>query len=107
MNERMEQEMNRTIQILRASMPRKTGRAGMRVLLRLSAEEMNGALLLEEYYPGALEDTYRGAAAGAAWRYRPAWGDSGPSAVSADAYGVLYRAFAGTAAVLPLCTLWQ
>ena len=46
MNERMEQEMNRTIQMLRASMPRKTGRAGMRVLLRLSAEEMNGALLL-------------------------------------------------------------
>lgn len=46
MNERMEQEMDRTIQMLRASMPRKTGRAGMRVLLRLSVEEMNGALLL-------------------------------------------------------------
>lgn len=46
MNERMEQEMNRTIQMLRASMPRKTGRAGLRVLLHLSVEEMNGALLL-------------------------------------------------------------
>lgn len=46
MNERMEQEMNRTIQMLRASMPRKTGRAGMRVLLRLSVEEMDGTLLL-------------------------------------------------------------
>ncbi len=46
MNERMEQEMNRTIQMLRASMPRKTGRVGLRVLLQLSAEEMNGALLL-------------------------------------------------------------
>lgn len=38
--------MNRTIQMLRASMPRKTGRAGMRVLLRLSVEEMDGTLLL-------------------------------------------------------------
>lgn len=46
MNERMEQEMDRTIQMLRASMPRKTSRAGMRVLLRLSVEEMNGTLLL-------------------------------------------------------------
>lgn len=46
MNERMEQEMNRTIQMLRASMPRKNSRAAIQVLLRLSAEEMNGILLL-------------------------------------------------------------
>lgn len=46
MNERMEQEMNRTIQMLRASMPRKNSRATIQVLLRLSAEEMNGVLLL-------------------------------------------------------------
>ena len=46
MNERMEQEMNRTIQMLRASMPRKNSRAAIQVLLRLSAEEMNGVLLL-------------------------------------------------------------
>ncbi len=46
MNERMEQEMNRTIQMLRASMPRKSSRATIQVLLRLSAEEMNGVLLL-------------------------------------------------------------
>lgn len=46
MNERMEQKMNRTIQMLRASMPRKSSRATIQVLLRLSAAEMNGALLL-------------------------------------------------------------
>lgn len=46
MNKRMEQEMNRTIQMLRASMPRKNSRAATQVLLCLSAEEMNGVLLL-------------------------------------------------------------
>lgn len=46
MNERMEQEMNRTIQMLRASMPKKNSRATIQVLLRLSAEEMSGVLLL-------------------------------------------------------------
>ena len=47
MNERMEQEMIRTIQRLRASMPeRKNQQASINTLLRLAREEMNGLFLL-------------------------------------------------------------
>ena len=45
MNERMEQEMIRTIQRLRASMPeRKNQQASINTLLRLAREEMNGQI---------------------------------------------------------------
>ena len=47
MSERMEQEMVRTIQRLRASMPeRKNSQASISTLLRLAWEEMNGLFLL-------------------------------------------------------------
>ena len=47
MNERMEQEMIRTIQRLRASMPeRKNQQTSINTLLRLASEEMNGLFLL-------------------------------------------------------------
>lgn len=46
MNDRMKQEMERTIQMLQASMPKKNNRATVGALLRLSVEELNRALLL-------------------------------------------------------------
>ena len=47
MNNRMEKEIDRTIQLLQASMPKqKDAQASVSTLLMVAASEMNGFLLL-------------------------------------------------------------
>ena len=46
MNERMEQEINRTITLLQASMPQRKSEAALSQLLSIAKSEMNPVLLL-------------------------------------------------------------
>ena len=46
MNERMEQEINRTIALLQASMPQRKSEAALSQLLNIAKSEMNPLLLL-------------------------------------------------------------
>ena len=50
MNERMEQEINRTIALLQASMPRRKSKAALSQLLNIAKSEMNPLLLLALFF---------------------------------------------------------
>ena len=77
MNERMEQEIRRTIRFLQASMPEpKNRQTSVFTLLRIAAGEINGGLLLGQR----------------------------PGFVHADADDFLHRAYADASAVSSVCT---
>ena len=50
MNERMEQEINRTIALLQASMPQRKSEAALSQLLNIAKSEMNPLLLLALFF---------------------------------------------------------
>lgn len=54
MNERMEQEINRTIALLQASMPRRKSEAVLSQLLNIAKSEMNPLLLLALFFVSIL-----------------------------------------------------
>ena len=54
MNERMEQEINRTIALLQASMPQRKSEAALSQLLNIAKSEMNPLLLLALFFVSIL-----------------------------------------------------
>ena len=50
MNERMEQEINRTIALLQASMPQRKSEAALSQLLNIAKSEMNPLLMLALFF---------------------------------------------------------
>ena len=54
MNERMEQEINRTIALLQASMPQRKSKAALSQLLNIAKSEMNPLLLLALFFVSIL-----------------------------------------------------